>query len=619
MRKWRFAALAVSAAGIALAAWAQSAVNAPTVIRNVPVEVVRNHISYEIAADGTYTKKQEQVFRILTQQGLDLLRQYSFAYSDSYEASDFVDAYTLKKDGTRIPVPSDKIFLSYGPITEPGFNDFKIKSAVFQNVEVGDEVGVDIVFHQKKPWFAGQFYATQVFSQLLPERDVQIDVRSSTRLPLHIDAAGLNGGQTQVQGDEQVWTWTFRNDTAVMPETGDVSEADTAADLIISSFPDYAALGKAYEDGARSKALPTPQVKALADRLTQGITDKRDQARVLYEWVSKNIKYLAIVLGNGGLVPHAANDVLTDRYGDCKDHVVLLQALLAAEGIQSTTALINAGAAFRISPVAAPDQFNHAITYVPQFDLYLDSTARYAPFGILPEEDVDKPVLLTGPGSLAHTPGPSANSSSISMVTAIRAHADGSADGDTRVTLTGPFAIAMRGVIAGMQAGSESDFIRASVPGATDGTIDKGDPLNLADPYVISIHYNLANAVNIPGPGAVSLWLGYHPFSIVTALAPSLPSRHKDHVCSSFTATDEETITLPRGHALTNLPKSAEVDAEGLALSVSYDRQGPETIHMLRSLKSQHATLICTGDDYNRIRPDLTRMNGVLSAQALYK
>lgn len=606
-----------AAACVGLVAWAQPASTPP--LRNAPFETILDHTSYDVASDGTYTRKQERIFRILTPQGLEFLRQLSVSYSSSYEDADVVEAYTLKKDGTRINVPADKIFVSYGPITEPGFNDYKVKSAVFQDVEVGDEIGFTVVVRQKTPWFAGQFYTTMAYGELIPQHDVRIDVRASTRLPLHIDAAGLQGGQTQVEGDTKTWTWTYENDKPVMPEPGTIAEADTGADLIISSFADYGGIGKAYEDGARDKALPTPQVKALADQLTQGITDKRQKVRVLYEWVSKNIRYLALVLGNGGLVPHAANEILTNRYGDCKDHVVLLQALLAAEGIPSTTALINAGNSFRISPVAAPDQFNHAITYIPQLDVYLDSTARYAPFGVLPDQDIDKVVLLTGPGTLAHTPGPQAFASDVRVVTAVRVHADGSADGDTRVTMSGPAAIAMRMEMDAIIPGADSQFIRTAISGATDGTLDKGDPSDLSDPYTTSIHYALANAVNLPGPGAVSLWLGYHPFGMGAVVSPNLPARHEDFLCSSFTATDDETITLPEDQTFTNLPKPADVNTQNISLITTVARDGPHTIHVVRTMKEQQPHLVCNADDYNRIRPDLMKMVGVLSAEALYK
>ena len=76
--------------------------------------------------------------------------------------------------------------------------------------------------------------------------------------------------------------------------------------------------------------------------MTAGERDRRAQARKLYEWVSVNIRYVNIVLGAGGFVPHKAADVLKNGYGDCKDHVMLLEALLAAKGIKSSPVLIEA-------------------------------------------------------------------------------------------------------------------------------------------------------------------------------------------------------------------------------------------------------------------------------------
>ena len=84
-------------------------------------------------------------------------------------------------------------------------------------------------------------------------------------------------------------------------------------------------------------AAVTPAISALAKELTSGVTDDRAKVRKLYNWVSRNIRYVAVYVAEGGFVPHSAQSILDNRYGDCKDHVTLLEALLAAVGIESTT------------------------------------------------------------------------------------------------------------------------------------------------------------------------------------------------------------------------------------------------------------------------------------------
>ena len=139
--------------------------------------------------------------------------------------------------------------------------------------------------------------------------------------------------------------------------------------MLLTTFTDYLEIGKAYEAYAAPKTRVTPQVKALADEITKGLKSERDQVRALYEWVSRNIRYVAIYLGDGGFEPHDVEVILKNRYGDCKDHVVLLQSLLMAKNIKSSSALINLGAGEELSPVAVTFPLNHVILYLPSLKL----------------------------------------------------------------------------------------------------------------------------------------------------------------------------------------------------------------------------------------------------------
>ena len=154
-----------------------------------------------------------------------------------------------------------------------------------------------------------------------------------------------------------------------------------------------------------SKIVVTPRVLAKANEITAGITDRREQARKLYEWVAGHVRYVALLFGDGGVAPHAADTILADSYGDCKDHAVLYSALLKAKGISSQPVIINATNGYFVPQVPQLLTFNHMIVWLPEFGLYADTTANSAPFGALPQFEYGKPVIRVGNGvALQHTP-----------------------------------------------------------------------------------------------------------------------------------------------------------------------------------------------------------------------
>ena len=104
-------------------------------------------------------------------------------------------------------------------------------------------------------------------------------------------------------------------------------------------------------------------------------------------------RYVAIELGRGSFVPHDADTVIAKGYGDCKDHDVLLQALLKAKGIDAESILINATNAYSLSEAPSFAQLDHVITYLPEFAVYLDASTPVAPFDVLPLQEYGKPAV----------------------------------------------------------------------------------------------------------------------------------------------------------------------------------------------------------------------------------
>src|SRR6202008_2631020 len=96
-------------------------------------------------------------------------------------------------------------------------------------------------------------------------------------------------------------------------------------------------LGMKWADGTgnfqKNRIEPAAAIRAKAAELTKGMTDDAAKLRALYSFVSTQYRYIGIAFGIGRFQPHAAEDVLSNNYGDCKDKHTLLASLLQASGI----------------------------------------------------------------------------------------------------------------------------------------------------------------------------------------------------------------------------------------------------------------------------------------------
>ncbi len=247
---------------------------------------------------------------------------------------------------------------------------------------------------------------------------------------------------------------------------------DRAPRLFASTFRDWDEFARMYAGVVAPKAAVTPRIQALADEIAGAGADKRDKARRLYEWVSRRIRWVAIYLGNGSLVPHSADTVLANGYGDCKDQVVLLMALLRARGIAAEPVLVNLGPTYTSSGPPTYTAFNHAITYLPDWDMYADTTPGGAPFGIVAGA-YGKPVLhaVTSGTVLGQVPLLPASQAFVRLVTTASLDQFGQVKGESVTETTGPYTKNLRGAMRQAQAeGAERAAARQLMTRGTPGT-----------------------------------------------------------------------------------------------------------------------------------------------------
>jgi transglutaminase-like putative cysteine protease/tetratricopeptide (TPR) repeat protein len=134
-----------------------------------------------------------------------------------------------------------------------------------------------------------------------------------------------------------------------------------------------------------AEKLGTDRVADRAARLVAGVDDPQRRIEIISHYVQKELRYEAIEFGRRAYVPKTARETLRDRYGDCKDHAVLLVSMLQAVGVPAELALVNLNQ--RILPdLPNIDQFDHMIVSVPVAGgrLYIDATDKDLRLGTTP-------------------------------------------------------------------------------------------------------------------------------------------------------------------------------------------------------------------------------------------
>ena len=471
--------------------------------------------AYRIERNGSFNETVTRSVRINTVAGISEWSSVRLSYSVSRQKLDVLSAWVSTPDGKRIEVGKNQIFtkLDNAGVGAPMFSDTELRIIVFPQLAVGATLHYSYRIDTHEALFPDQFSDIESYSRYGDWGKVRLSYDIPADLPFHVESHGMQPWTPAAPAGSgrKLIGFALNNVPPMTPETIAPNPYVFSPRVMVSTFPDYAAIGDAYWARARAKAAVTPEVRKLADEITHGINGKRAQAVAIYDWVSKHIRYVAVYFGVGGVVPHDADTVIANRYGDCKDHATLLEALLAAKGIDAVGALINAGGPNRPPRVAA-NHFNHIITYLPQWHLFVDSTAGEAPFGELPSSDLGRQIVLVravrGEPRVLHTPGFGPATMGLISDDHSEITVDGSLIAHSSERGIGATDIGMRGNFLSVRPGQEKYIMQSMLASrGMQGTGDMqfGNPLDFARPFVLRMQVKVPAFAQLPGPAAVTI------------------------------------------------------------------------------------------------------------------
>ncbi len=246
--------------------------------------------------------------------------------------------------------------------------DVRTKLLEIPAAEPGNILGYEIE-HEDRPYI---FQDEWVFQGGVPTREAHFTLQ----LPpgWEYKAVWLNHPELEPVAANNQWQWAVSNVKAIKFEEDMPPPVGVAGRMIVSLFPpggvkkgfqSWSEMGSWYSTLTNGRRDPSAEIKQKVAALTASAATPLAKMQSLAAFVQSDIRYVAILLGIGGVQPHPATDIFANRYGDCKDKATLLSSMLKEAGIDSYYVVINAERGVVTS--ATPPHiggFNHVILAV---------------------------------------------------------------------------------------------------------------------------------------------------------------------------------------------------------------------------------------------------------------
>ncbi len=573
---------------------------APAFAADDPSRILHFQSDIAVEADGRAVQTAHIEIAVSNDAAARQEAQQAITYSDDIEAIELVEAYTLKADGRRVPVLPGAVRVQLAPGTPnvPEYTSRKQIIAVLPEVAGGDVLAVTWRRTILQPLFPGQFAFTGLYPRSVPWDDMEMSISVPEGVALNTEAYGPEHREADAGGRRvHRWHWSaaaLANDPAVL------SPLDRVPRLFASTFPDWAAFSRIYAGLVAPRTGVTPRIQALADQIANGAADRRDEAKRLYEWVSRHIRWVAIYVGDGAFVPHRADEVLANGYGDCKDQVVLLMTLLRARGIAAEPVLVNLNLTYTLSGPPTFTAFNHVITYMPDWGLYADTTAGGAPFGTLQSAEYGKPILHVtadgaAPGRMAVMPPDLASER---LRTTMQLHPDGSITGESVTDAVGPYAtilrqFANRAMAQGGERAAAERLRQLNQPGQGEISPAPLDPIG--PEYQVSARFTLNARPELLDGESLAMPAGIHLLPrLGDGLIGPLPAGNAPTPCYAGRQDEELSLSLPPGYRPARLPRDRRVNDEAFTFESRWSLDD-DTVRVSRHFASRVDQPLCTG------------------------
>jgi transglutaminase-like putative cysteine protease len=535
----------------------------------------------ELLPSGLDRVHVQQIFFAGTDSAVDTHRVSSIRYSPSTQDLRIVHARAWKPNGEIL----DAQELGDHELAEnlvSMYYDMRLHQLRFAGLEKGDVVELEYSLTPKRrsAAYSGYFGELVLFADRGPAQLKRYVLIAPAAQKIFVHAEKVPPARVAGKDGSQVFVWEAQAVAALPREPHSPGMTEISPYVHVSTLGDWKQLGSWYADLIRPQFSLDQSLENELARTIRGLRNDREKISAIQEFVLRSTHYVALEFGVYSYKPYPVTQIYARRFGDCKDKASLMIALLRAAGIEAEIALVRTRSLGDV--VAEPASialFNHAIVYVPKYELWLDGTAEYAGRE-LPLEDqgaLTLTVSLSGAAQIRHVPMSRAVDNYTRHIIRGELSAEGMIQFSGSTTTRGEDAPGLRHDLAVRE--QQLDMFRRELAEVFPTVQVDSVAVHGAEVLSRDVSVEFQGALNsLQHERAVSLSSSWMPRSYVAALAAA-STRTQDVVLPSPWTTDEEIhIALPDGTEVTSMPHDQNITSSFGSVRLHYKKSSGEIV-----------------------------------------
>jgi tetratricopeptide (TPR) repeat protein/transglutaminase-like putative cysteine protease len=438
-------------------------------LEDAPACTLYAGVTHTVEEDGTIETVSHEITRLSSRKALDRLGEYrNITYTPAYEKLTLNEARVLKADGRIFPVEAQHVQLRDIGTDFQVYDTSKMLIISFPRLEVGDCFEVKWTVRGKNPEHAGHFFTRYTFGD---DRYPVVRDEMRVRLPKErtLKSASVGGRldpEIKEEAGQRTYHWKVDNRPQLPQDDYLPSKEELRLQVACSTFASWDEVFKWKHNLRKDCWHCTADMRRIVQDVTKGLQTQEDKARALTAWVRRHVRYLSQGEKHD-YTPHTPAQVLTCRYGDCKDTSQLLAVMMKEAGIPVALATLGALDDGQVLEQVPSPWGTHAILLatIDGKQHWVDTTTSVAGWDFLPNDDRDRLCYVIDDQGLrlVRTPAMTPEGNFIEQTTRLSIGADGSSHGERSSLYRGQAAYSRRQDWVDVPAGERRRLIAAEL------------------------------------------------------------------------------------------------------------------------------------------------------------